>query len=62
MLTLESYSLVGMCSDQKLNIMTNVVKSMRAGALLVLRTTHSLRSLLYPVSIPPLFPFELKSV
>lgn len=61
-LTPKLYSLVGICSEQKLNIMTNVVKSMRAGALLVLRTTHSLRSLLYPVSTPSSSPFDWKSV
>ena len=51
MLTPISYSLVGICSEQKLNVMANVVKSMRPGALLVLRTSHSLRSLMYPVRI-----------
>lgn len=42
-------SLVGSTQTQKTDIISNLVKRMRPGALLVLRTAHSLRSLLYPV-------------
>lgn len=42
-------ALAGMCCEQKQAIVSAVVKRMRAGALLVLRTAHSLRGLLYPV-------------
>ena len=43
-------ALVGNTSCEKELIIADVVKSMKAGAMLVLRTAHSLRSLLYPVS------------
>jgi nicotianamine synthase len=42
-------ALAGICCEQKHDIITSVVKRMRPGALLVLRTAHSLRGLLYPV-------------
>jgi len=42
-------ALAGTCYKQKHDIITSVVKRMRPGALLVLRTAHSLRGLLYPV-------------
>lgn len=45
-------ALVGTCCKAKLEIIANVVRVMRPGALLVLRTAHSLRSLLYPVGTP----------
>lgn len=45
-------SLVGTTQTQKSDIISNVVKHMRPGALLVLRSAHSLRSLLYPVKWP----------
>lgn len=42
-------ALVGTCYEQKMNVIRNTVKTMRPGGLLLLRTAHSLRSLLYPV-------------
>ena len=42
-------ALAGICHEQKHEIIASVVKRMRPGALLVLRTAHSLRGLLYPV-------------
>lgn len=42
-------ALVGACSEHKHEIMRNIVKRMRPGALVVLRSAHALRSLLYPV-------------
>ena len=45
-------SLVGTTQAQKTDIISNLVKRMRPGALLVIRTAHSLRSLLYPVKWP----------
>ena len=44
-------ALVGNCSRHKHEILANVVKRMRLGALLVIRSAHSLRRLLYPVRI-----------
>ena len=42
-------ALVGNCSRHKREIMANVVKRMKLGALVVVRSAHSLRRLLYPV-------------
>ena len=42
-------ALVGTCYEHKLKVIANVAKTMRPGALLLLRTAHSLRGLLYPV-------------
>lgn len=42
-------SLVGTTQAQKTEIISTLVKRIRPGALLVLRTAHSLRSLLYPL-------------
>ena len=42
-------ALVGGCSRHKYEILTGVVKRMKTGALVVMRSAHSLRSLLYPV-------------
>lgn len=42
-------SLVGITSDEKQKAIGNIVKQMRPGALLVIRSAHSLRGLLYPV-------------
>jgi len=42
-------ALAGTCNEEKHEIIASVVKRMRAEALLVLRTAHSLRGLLYPV-------------
>ena len=42
-------ALVGGCSRHKHEIMTHVVKRMKPGALIVMRSAHSLRRLLYPV-------------
>ncbi|MCJ1363295.1 putative 26S proteasome regulatory subunit [Acarospora aff. strigata] len=42
-------ALVGMSWAQKEDIIADVVDRMRPGALLILRSAHSLRSLLYPV-------------
>ena len=44
-------ALVGNTSEEKTLIIADVVRRMKAGALLILRTAHSLRSLLYPVSL-----------
>lgn len=49
-------ALVGSTKEQKGEIISDVARRMRAGALLVLRSAHSLRSLLYPVFLPPLPP------
>lgn len=43
-------ALVGVCSEHKQEILVKVVKKMRPGSLVVLRSSHSLRRLLYPVS------------
>lgn len=42
-------ALVGGCSSHKHEIMADVVKRMKPGALVVMRSAHSLRRLLYPV-------------
>ena len=44
-------ALVGSCCEHKHEIVASVAKRMRPGALLVLRSAHSLRGLLYPVSV-----------
>lgn len=44
-------ALVGQCGQQKRHILSSLVKRMRPGALVVLRSAHSLRRLVYPVSI-----------
>lgn len=44
-------ALVGNCSRHKHEIIANVVKRMKPGSLLVIRSAHSLRRLLYPVRI-----------
>ena len=43
-------ALAGTCYEQKSKIIASIVRTMQPGALLVLRTAHSLRGLLYPVS------------
>ena len=49
-------ALVGGCSRHKHDIMADVVKRMKPGALVVMRSAHSLRRLLYPVKCctPPM--------
>ncbi|KAL8840927.1 MAG: hypothetical protein Q9170_001120 [Blastenia crenularia] len=42
-------SLVGITEEEKQDAISEIVKNMSPGALLVLRSAHSLRSLLYPV-------------
>ena len=42
-------ALVGACSETKQEILSSVVGQMRPGAIVVLRSAHSLRTLLYPV-------------
>lgn len=42
-------SLVGITNEEKQKAISNIVKQMRPGALLVIRSAHSLRGLLYPV-------------
>ena len=42
-------ALVGRCSTHKHEIVAEVVKRMKPGALVVMRSAHSLRRLLYPV-------------
>lgn len=42
-------ALVGGCSKDKHDIMAAVVKRMKPGGMVVLRSAHSLRRLLYPV-------------
>ncbi|KAL8906857.1 MAG: hypothetical protein Q9207_001784 [Kuettlingeria erythrocarpa] len=42
-------SLVGITNEEKQKAISNVVKQMRPGALLVIRSAHSLRGLLYPI-------------
>ena len=44
-------ALVGETSHDKERITADVIERMRPGAMLVLRSAHSLRCLLYPVSI-----------
>lgn len=43
-------ALVGMNSQAKNDMVMDIVSKMRPGALLMLRSAHSLRGLLYPVS------------
>ena len=45
-------SLVGTTDEEKQEAISSTIKRMRPGALLVLRSAHSLRSLLYPVRCP----------
>ena len=45
-------ALVGATSKEKREIFSKVLERMRPGALLVVRTAHALRKLLYPVSLP----------
>ena len=45
-------ALVGGCSSHKQSILANMIKKMSPGTLVVLRSAHSLRRLLYPVYIP----------
>lgn len=42
-------ALVGMTQEDKESVLVEVVKGMRVGSLLAVRTAHGLRSLLYPV-------------
>lgn len=42
-------ALVGMTQEEKERVLTEIVRGMRVGSLLVIRTGHGLRSLLYPV-------------
>lgn len=42
-------ALVGTCSRHKRDIVADIVKRMKPGALVVMRSAHSLRRLLYPV-------------
>ncbi len=44
-------ALVGGCSSHKLSILASMIKRMSPGTLVVLRSAHSLRRLLYPVRI-----------
>ena len=44
-------ALVGGCDQGKHRILAGVVRQMKAGAMLVLRSSHSLRRLLYQVSL-----------
>lgn len=55
-------ALVGSTKEQKGEIISDVARRMRAGALLVLRSAHSLRSLLYPVFLPPLPPAKSREL
>jgi nicotianamine synthase len=43
-------ALVGATEEQKHKILSSIVKRMKVGAMVVLRSAHSLRTLLYPVS------------
>ncbi|KAF2492306.1 Nicotianamine synthase [Lophium mytilinum] len=45
-------ALVGMSADEKAVILSGVARRMRKGALLCVRSAHSLRALLYPVVAP----------
>jgi hypothetical protein len=42
-------ALVGMTQEDKESVLVNIARGMRVGALMVIRTAHGLRSLLYPV-------------
>lgn len=42
-------ALVGMTQEEKERVLIHVVRGMRVSTLLVIRTAHGLRSLLYPV-------------
>lgn len=42
-------SLLGITDEEKQDVISKTVKRMRQGALLVIRSAHSLRGLLYPV-------------
>ena len=44
-------ALVGMSTQAKRDIVANISSRMRPGALLLLRSVHSLRSLMYPVRL-----------
>jgi nicotianamine synthase len=44
-------ALVGETQEEKEKLLISVVRSMREGALVVIRTAHGLRQLLYPVNI-----------
>jgi len=46
-------ALVGETQEEKVRVLVEVVGKMSAGSLLVIRTAHNLRKLLYPVCILP---------
>jgi nicotianamine synthase len=50
-------ALVGSTSEEKREIFHAVLSRMRLGAVLVIRTAHALRSLLYPVSFAEKIPY-----
>lgn len=54
-------ALVGDCSRHKYEIIADVVKRMKPGALVVMRSAHSLRSLLYPVRTSHTFTHQATS-
>jgi nicotianamine synthase len=47
-------ALVGAGQEEKERVLVDVAGKMREGSLLVVRTAHGLRNLLYPVRNPPL--------
>lgn len=56
-------AMVGYSLDQKQHTLRHLYTHMRPGQLLVIRTTHSLRSLLYPLISPEDIPhFTIKAV
>ena len=50
-------ALVGTTQREKEDALVSIVEKMQPGSLLVIRTAHSLRTLLYPVSGSPLMDF-----
>lgn len=55
-------ALVGSTKAQKQGIISDIAGRMRPGAFLVLRSAHSLRSLLYPVLFIPTYSLPLRRV
>lgn len=53
-------ALVGNTQEQKEYLLRNVVRRMRKGSLVVVRSAHGLRRLLYPVSLIEFSRYKIK--
>ena len=55
-------ALVGADADAKLHILSSIVKRMRPGAAVLIRSALALRQLMYPAGLPLPLPFLHKSI